>query len=384
MTMDRRKQILVLMNHQSFSPCFPRIAEYATRHNWALTIEDRLAPPFGWTGDGAITELLAHPEMMRFRRYLADKRIPSVDLNNAIARANGYFVTPDFRAVGALAARHFDERGFRNRAWFSLIWTRIHEQICREFTARSGGDVLSWVVQRESAHHPAGYDRARLMNTLRRRLQDAPKPLAVLCYDTYNATFVIEACAELGLSVPGDVAILAGNNVEHLALTQSVPLSAVRLDDDAKIDRALETLDALTDGRRPAARTVLIPPLGVAARASTDTMTADHPRLAQALRFVMEHLAEPIRAADVAAATELPRSTLDNLFAHRLGRSVGAEILRQRILRAQNLLRDTDEKLESIAARTGFCHASHLIRAFRRATGQTPSDWRSERPRRQH
>ena len=72
----------------------------------------------------------------------------------------------------------------------------------------------------------------------------------------------------------------------------------------------------------------------------------------------------------------MPRIRLDRLFATRLGHSAGAGIARRRIAEAKRLLDGTDLPLAAIAERCGFCHASFLIRTFKRATGLTPHGWR--------
>ena len=81
-------------------------------------------------------------------------------------------------------------------------------------------------------------------------------------------------------------------------------------------------------------------------------------------------------AKEIAAALGFSRAKVDRLFASVLGRSVGEEIVRQRIAKAQQLLSETDWPLESIAAETGFCHASYLVKACKKATGSTPHVWR--------
>ncbi|MBQ6330200.1 MAG: helix-turn-helix transcriptional regulator, partial [Kiritimatiellae bacterium] len=84
----------------------------------------------------------------------------------------------------------------------------------------------------------------------------------------------------------------------------------------------------------------------------------------------------PFGAAEIAAALEVPRIRLDRLFAAELNRSAGKEILRQRLAKAKQLLVETDDTLAAIASSCGFCHASYLINAFKKATGTTPHRYR--------
>ena len=80
-----------------------------------------------------------------------------------------------------------------------------------------------------------------------------------------------------------------------------------------------------------------------------------------------------------AAALGVARGRLDRLFAAELGRSVGCEVLRQRIALAKDLLAGTGKRLDEIARETGFCNPSYLIKRFRAATGLTPLEWSASR-----
>jgi AraC-like DNA-binding protein len=56
-----------------------------------------------------------------------------------------------------------------------------------------------------------------------------------------------------------------------------------------------------------------------------------------------------------------------------------AEIEGARIAAAERMLLDADLKVESIASRAGFASASHLARAFRKHTGESPAEFRRRR-----
>ena len=120
-----------------------------------------------------------------------------------------------------------------------------------------------------------------------------------------------------------------------------------------------------------------VAPLRVVCRRSTDSIAVDDPDVAAALRFIREHAAEEIGVTEVVAAAALSRRTLERRFQERLGRSPHDEIMRERIRRAQQLLRDTDLPLRTIAYRTGFRHPEYMSVVFRQRTGQQPSQFRA-------
>ena len=118
------------------------------------------------------------------------------------------------------------------------------------------------------------------------------------------------------------------------------------------------------------------PPVRIVAQLSTDVQATGNLLLRQAFRFIRENLSRPFGAAEAAENLGISRIRLDRLFASEMKRSLGAEILRQRIAKAKRLLTDTDETLDAIAASCGFCHASYLINSFKKATGTTPHRYR--------
>ena len=79
---------------------------------------------------------------------------------------------------------------------------------------------------------------------------------------------------------------------------------------------------------------------------------------------------------EIADGIGISRLRLDRLFAKELKISVGREIMRQRLVQAKLLLRNTDAPLTEIARQAGFCNAAYLANVFRRETGLTPGVWR--------
>lgn len=68
---------------------------------------------------------------------------------------------------------------------------------------------------------------------------------------------------------------------------------------------------------------------------------------------------------------------LTRAFRQQTGSSLGDHILRVRLARAEELLADDDLSLKEISDRLGFSHAAAFSTAFRRATGERPSDVRA-------
>lgn len=357
---------------------FRGIARYAKEHTWHMTIEDRPSypPPAGWRGDGAIVMLNDEPRRIAYVKKLMRKGIPVVDLMDNRPDLRLPRVLGDSQAVGRLAADHFAERSLKHVAWFSAEWTLGHERRFIGFANawKPHGTVVKWVFPPSS---PVG--GRMLANWLKGRLLDAPKPLGIFCYNDYDSADVLNVCLRGGLRVPEEVAILGVDDNKVLCESQPIPLSSVRYDHESVGYVSAQTLADLMNARRAvpsALEPVLIPPLGVATRGTTDMIAATDPLVKASMKWIAANLAHPIGASEVARGISATRLQLDRAFAADLGRSVGSEIKRQRIVEAKRLLMETDLKLEEIARQTGFCHASYFIRTFSGETGLTPHKFR--------
>ena len=64
---------------------------------------------------------------------------------------------------------------------------------------------------------------------------------------------------------------------------------------------------------------------------------------------------------------------------HEAGTSFRGELERARLRAAEALLVDTELKLEAVARQVGFASRTHFSQFFRRATGESPSEFRARR-----
>lgn len=99
--------------------------------------------------------------------------------------------------------------------------------------------------------------------------------------------------------------------------------------------------------------------------------------LRRVCEFVESHLEDNIDLDDLAAQARLSVYHFARAFRHSVGVSPLRYLLEQRVRRAQQLLRQTDLSLASIANAVGFFDQGHLARQFRRLVGTTPSSYRN-------
>lgn len=265
-------------------------------------------------------------------------------------RAGAATVTIDELAVGALAARHLAALGARDLRY---VGPAIDSLRWRGFAIAAGA---------------LGLAAGRLD-----RSASTDGDLGIFADGEAAEALALTILAGRGLSVPRD-ALLLGIEDGSLPAPSAPGLSRLRFD-PAQIAAA-----ALTAIRERRGGSILMAPTGVLTRASSDH-AANDPQLAAALAHLSAHLHQPLDVPILARAAGLPRRSLERLFAAVLGHSPLAEIRRQRVLRAQELLSGSDLSLERIAQRCGFSGADRLGVVFRQMTGCSPGAWRRQHQR---
>lgn len=95
-----------------------------------------------------------------------------------------------------------------------------------------------------------------------------------------------------------------------------------------------------------------------------------------ATKYMERHYGEPLTLKDVADQVFLNAAYFSTLFKQKTGLSFIEKLTDIRIREARKLLASTEDKMASIAERTGFANIRHFNRVFKNETGQTPKDYR--------
>ncbi|NJN89073.1 MAG: AraC family transcriptional regulator [Leptolyngbyaceae cyanobacterium SL_5_14] len=100
-------------------------------------------------------------------------------------------------------------------------------------------------------------------------------------------------------------------------------------------------------------------------------------QLLQVLDYISDHLDQDIKLVDLAALIGMSQFHFSHLFKQSIGIAPYQYLLQQRIERAKQLLKQTDQSIMEIAFSCGFNSHSHLSKQFRQFTGITPKAYRT-------
>jgi len=195
------------------------------------------------------------------------------------------------------------------------------------------------------------------------------------CHDS-RARQILQACAAAGFDVPTSVAIVGVDNDEVICELANPPLTSIVPNLEAIGVRAASLLDEIMSGGPVPTTPILIPPLGVEIRTSSDFVALGDPVLAGAVKFIRDHAGRGTTVKEILTHLRVSRSTLERRFVAQLGCTPHDYIARQQIERLKRLLIETTYPINQLAHMTGFRAPAHMIAAFKAATGSTPGQFR--------
>jgi len=350
------------------------------REEWNVSVEERglleTAPSWlkTWKGDGIITRTPS----LSIARLIRSKKIPVVEL-----LGNGLQIQPEVRndedRVARQAVEHFTQVGFSDCAFFAVgnaWWSFLRQEAFVRAVKEHGKTVhvFPFAGTGERVFYPVwepNFDKVML-----KWLRHLPKPVAIWAVSDVLAIRLLEGCRRLDFSVPEEVSILGTTNDTLLCNTLTPPLSSIDLNASRIGYLAAERLTMKMCGQILQPAPILVPPIGVVARQSTDVVAFSDRRIAMAVRLIRTDATQGLSVGQVAESAGISRRTLQRRFQALLGHSVEKEIMKTRMNRAKRLLSETDFSMAAIAIKVGFTTADYFVQVFKRETGMTPGQYR--------
>jgi LacI family transcriptional regulator len=346
-----------------------------------------------WRGEG----ILARIETDELARVIRRLGIPTVDVRCARRLPGVPWVDSDDRKSVALAVEHLRQRGFSRFAYCGyggLDYSIRRRDFLAAELAPLGYELAIYespapahigAAHISTAHiSTVGGELAGLLDEpgVTAWLRRLPKPIGLLAANDIRAQQVLIACQNAELPVPDDVAVIGIDNDDVLCPLCDPPLTSVEPDAHGVGFAAARLLDSLMEGETPPAEPVLVAPLGVVERRSTDVTAVADRDFALALRYIREYACEGVNVADVAAVARMSRRSLERRCREQFAKSPHDLLSDARLARLRELLARTQLTLEQMAPLAGFRHVEHLSAFFKRLTGSSPGQYRAGlRPR---
>lgn len=104
--------------------------------------------------------------------------------------------------------------------------------------------------------------------------------------------------------------------------------------------------------------------------------THPDPMVRAACSYMAERFSEALTVRQIAAHIGYDASWFQKRFRAQMGAPIGSHLQSLRVEKAKDLLRDGQADVTQIALQVGFSSSQSFARAFRKFTGQSPSEYR--------
>ncbi len=366
-----RKKIMLMISTQYAHGrgVLAGIADYIDHHTpWQNLLEPELNPKIIAQGnyDGIISE----PNSPGMYEALLAVKVPVITVGSLPIEHGPPAVVVDNRAVGRMAGSHLADLGLKNLGFVPRSGT--HYSLQRE------AGLTECATQRKLTVWRCPDETVDDEPALIAWLKKLPFPIGILAANDREALRVSRACRLANLRIPEQVALMGVDNEDESCRLAEPPLTSVDHGTRRIGYEAARMLDQwLTTGNRPE-KSLLIQPVGVIPRPSTNLLAISDEDVVAALRFIRAGTSASLKVSDVLKHVAISRRSLEMHFQRLLGRTVHDEIIRVRIERAKHLLITSDWSILQIANACGFAFPSQFSHAFKRETGTQPLAFRHQ------
>jgi LacI family transcriptional regulator len=375
------KRVLLLLGW--YAPTIQEgIVAYARQANWLLDLQVMRTGQLlmDTPVDGIICLLGGYGSRPEFIEFIRKAKVPAVDLHADMAHVIDIpRVFFDNNAMGAMAAGYFIDHGYSSFAFCCPDMNDNSAKLRYEGFNRTANKHGKNVTLLEFPKYGRPRQRTkewRRSDWLASKLRQLATPLAVFATNDDTALIVLDACTSAGLSVPEQVAVMGCGNESMVCDFAPVSLSSVIVDFAKRSRLACELLDRLMSGKRAPRSPIIIGPLGVEERRSTDMVAVPNPHVSKAISFIRENYhRSDITLPLIAESTGLSLNRLMALFRRYLGRTIGQELQSIRLSRAQTMAKTGEHSATVIAGACGFSSLLHFRRTLQRAMDINPRTW---------
>ncbi len=308
---------------------------------------------------------------------IRDLGVPAVRVGSGQPDISFPDVQTNNRAVGKMACDYLAERGYQRMATVTFVDRAYSAERTRAFIDSVQEQNLQ-VNELEMSDRQWDYTRVpQRSGLLVPWLKELEPPLGMFASNDEVGRHLADACRMADLRVPEDVGLLSVDNDEVLCELANPPLSSIELGAE-RIGYAAARLMArlLRSKKEDAPAPVLVDPVAVVTRRSSDPYGVAAGLVNEALRYIWEHASEGISVDDLVQTLDVSRRWLEVRFRRAIQCSPAARIRQVQVEKAKKLLAETDLLIPDVAEAAGFGDAKLLIAVFRRLVGMQPTAYR--------
>ena len=353
----------------------------ASQCMWDIFVEDEFIYHTNTINQLSIDGIIADFDDPKTVELLQHTLIPTIAVGSSYKQVNFYphfpYVATDNAALVEMALSHLQEKGLSQFAFYGLqVNTHKHWSIERRD---------AFVELMEKNHYPIYlYEGVQVhaQNWLEEQqklivwLKSLPSHTGIIAVTDARARHLLQACEYSKIAVPEELCVIGIDNEELIQYLSRVSLSSVEQGAREIGYQAAKLLHKLLNGQKAPSTPILIPPITVHTRNSTDYRSLSDPLVIQAMHYIRHRACHGIKVEQVLDHLEISRSNLEQRFKNEMDRTIHQVIHEEKIARAKNLLEQTDISIQEIADICGYPSVQYFYSVFKKEFEMTPKEFR--------
>ena len=353
----------------------------ASQCMWDIFVEDEFIYHTNTINQLSIDGIIADFDDPKTVELLQHTLIPTIAVGSSYKQVNFYphfpYVATDNAALVEMALSHLQEKGLSQFAFYGLqVNTHKHWSIERRD---------AFVELMEKNHYPIYlYEGGQVhaQNWLEEQqklivwLKSLPSHTGIIAVTDARARHLLQACEYSKIAVPEELCVIGIDNEELIQYLSRVSLSSVEQGAREIGYQAAKLLHRLLNGQKAPSTPILIPPITVHTRNSTDYRSLSDPLVIQAMHYIRHRACHGIKVEQVLDHLEISRSNLEQRFKNEMDRTIHQVIHEEKIARAKNLLEQTDISIQEIADICGYPSVQYFYSVFKKEFEMTPKEFR--------
>ncbi len=351
---------------------------------WNIFIEDDFTYRKESIHELDIDGIIADFDDPETEKLLENTTIPIVAVggsyqNPAFYPNHPYVATDNFSLVEA-AFLHLKQKGINKFAFYGLQ----HETEKHWSNERKNAFVQ--IMQKESYHFELYLGKQsnsdnwlKAQSQLCEWLSKLPEHTGIIAVTDARARHLLQACEYLNMAVPDQLCIIGIDNEELIQYLSRVSLSSVVQGTKRIGYQAAKLLHRLLNGLPVSNTPILIPPIHVEQRRSTDYLSLTDPLVIQAMHYIRHYATQGIKAEQVLDHLKISRSNLEQRFKTEMNKTIHQVIHEVKLARARHMLQNTDIPLQEVADICGYPSLQYFYTVFKKECGKTPKEYRDRK-----
>lgn len=353
----------------------------SSKVDWDIYLEEdfltRIEHIEEWGGDGIIADF----DDPSIQAALKGSTLPIIGVGGSYSDENDYpavpYVATDNTAVIKTAYEHLKHKGIERFAFYGFPtddnhrWALEREkaivQLCKE-------DGFDCAIYRGHPTRPETWQYS--MNRLTDWLQGLPNPVGIISVTDARARHLLQACDHIGKHVPDNISIVGIDDDDIARNLSRISLSSVSQGCFEMGFQAAKLLHKRLDNPNLKNKRVMVAPVGVVQRQSTDFKALKDPFVIQAMHFIRQNACRGIKVDQVLDYVGISRSNLESRFKDECGHSIHNEIHNEKLGRARKMLEEGDTVTSEIAQICGYPSLQYMYAVFQKHFGKTPKEYR--------